>query len=237
MESFRIDGNSARDYTIRVEEVFDLTPELVKTLLDIDLQGQPRIVGASWHQMRRDLRFLRRGVGGKTYTQGDAIPIHGRGEAGVTEIASHDPVRPLVPAQARYPERVPLSIAHAGPLDGHGSRTTEPSTNHPKEHVSMQHVRIATYEIKDGNFKELADIARQGMLRTFQEQPGFIRYGLADIGDRKCVSLSMWETRKDADAAVPVAERWVREHVASLVDLRTTQIGDLAFFEGTPAKV
>ena len=101
----------------------------------------------------------------------------------------------------------------------------------------MQHVRIATYEIKDGNFKELADIARQGMLRTFQEQPGFIRYGLADIGDRKCVSLSMWETRKDADAAVPVAERWVREHVANLVDLRTTQIGDLAFFEGTPAKV
>jgi ribosomal protein S18 acetylase RimI-like enzyme len=38
MESFRIDGNSARDYTIRVEEVFDLTPELVRTLLDIDLQ-------------------------------------------------------------------------------------------------------------------------------------------------------------------------------------------------------
>ena len=101
----------------------------------------------------------------------------------------------------------------------------------------MQHVRIATYEIKDGNFKELADIARQGMLRTFQEQPGFIRYGLADIGDRKCVSLSMWETRKDADSAVPVAERWVREHVANLVDLRTTQIGDLAFFEGTPANV
>ena len=101
----------------------------------------------------------------------------------------------------------------------------------------MQHVRIATYEIKDGNFKELADIARQGMLRTFQEQSGFIRYGLADIGDRKCVSLSMWETRTDADAAVPVAERWVREHVANLVDLRTTQIGDLAFFEGTPAKV
>ena len=28
----------------------------------------------------------------------------------------------------------------------------------------MQHVRIATYEIKDGNFQELADIARQGML-------------------------------------------------------------------------
>jgi heme-degrading monooxygenase HmoA len=101
----------------------------------------------------------------------------------------------------------------------------------------MQHVRIATYEIKDGTFQELADIARQGMLRTFQDQPGFIRYGLADLGDRKCVSVSLWETRKEADAAVPVAERWVREHVATRVDLRTTQIGDLAFFEGAPAKV
>jgi quinol monooxygenase YgiN len=101
----------------------------------------------------------------------------------------------------------------------------------------MQHVRIATYEIKDGNFQELADLAREGMLRTFQEQPGFIRYGLADCGERKLVSLSFWETRKSADAAVPVAERWVREHIADRVDLRTTQIGDMAFFEGTPAKV
>ena len=101
----------------------------------------------------------------------------------------------------------------------------------------MQHVRIATYEIKDGNFRELADIARQGMLRTFQEQPGFIRYGLADCGDKKLVSLSLWETRKDADASVPVAERWVRENVADRVALKTTQIGDLAFFEGTPARV
>jgi heme-degrading monooxygenase HmoA len=101
----------------------------------------------------------------------------------------------------------------------------------------MQHIRIATYEIKDGNFQELADIARQGMLRTFQEQPGFLRYGLADLGDRKVVSLSFWETRKDADAAVPVAERWVREHIATRVELRSTQIGDMAFFEGTPAKV
>ena len=49
----------------------------------------------------------------------------------------------------------------------------------------MQHVRIATYEIKDGTFQELADIAREGMLRTFQEQPGFIRYGLADLGEQE----------------------------------------------------
>jgi hypothetical protein len=77
----------------------------------------------------------------------------------------------------------------------------------------------------------------RGCSARSRSSPGFIRYGLADLGDRKCVSLSLWETHKEADASVPVVERWVREHIASRVDLRRTQIGDLAFFEGTPARV
>ena len=101
----------------------------------------------------------------------------------------------------------------------------------------MKHVRIATYEIKQGSFQEIADLARRGMLRTFQEQPGFIRYGLADLGDKTCVSLSMWESRKDAEAAVPVATDWVRDNVKDRVELRSSVIGDLAFYEGVPAKV
>jgi hypothetical protein len=112
----------------------------------------------------------------------------------------------------------------------------EPSTR-AKEKQRMKHVRIATYEIKRGSFQELADVAQKGMLRKFQEQPGFIRYGLADLGEKTCLSLSLWETRKDADSSVPVAATWVRENVADRVELRSTEIGDLAFYEGTPARV
>ena len=101
----------------------------------------------------------------------------------------------------------------------------------------QQHVRIATYEIRSGSFQEVADAAREGMLRTFQGQPGFIRYGVADLGNKQAISVSLWETRKDADASVPVAEHWVRENFTNKVDLKSTQIGDMAFFEGTPAKV
>ena len=36
----------------------------------------------------------------ETYTEGDSIPIHLMGEAGVTEIASADPVPSLVSAKA-----------------------------------------------------------------------------------------------------------------------------------------
>jgi len=101
----------------------------------------------------------------------------------------------------------------------------------------MKHVRVATYEIKKGSFQEIADVAQDGMLRTFRDQPGFIRYGLADLGDKRCLSLSLWETRKDADSSVPVAANWVRENIGDRVELRTNQIGDLAFYEGTRVKV
>ena len=101
----------------------------------------------------------------------------------------------------------------------------------------MKHVGIATYDIKKGSFKELADIAQDELLREFRDQPGFIRYGLADAGDKKCISLSLWETRKDADAAVAVSANWVRDHISDRVELRTTQVGDLAFYEGVPATV
>jgi hypothetical protein len=101
----------------------------------------------------------------------------------------------------------------------------------------MEHVRVATYEIKHGTFQEIADRARDGMLRTFRDQPGFIRYGLADLGDKTCLSLSLWETRKDADSSVPLAANWVRDNLSDRVELRTNQVGDLAFYEGVPAKV
>ena len=101
----------------------------------------------------------------------------------------------------------------------------------------MEYVRIATYEIKQGTFQQLADLAKDGMLRTFVKQPGFIRYGLADMGDKTCTSISLWSTRSEADAASPVAATWVRENLADRVELKSTSTGDLAFFEGVPATV
>ncbi len=101
----------------------------------------------------------------------------------------------------------------------------------------MKHVRVATYEIKKGSFQEIADVAQDGMLRTFRDHPGFIGYGLADLGDKTCLSLSLWQTREAADSSVPVAASWVRENISDRVELKTTQIGDLAFYEGVPAKV
>lgn len=96
----------------------------------------------------------------------------------------------------------------------------------------MEYLRVATYRINKGSFREIADLAQEGMLPAYKQQPGFIRYGLADIGDSTCLSISLWETHDQAEAAVPVAATWVRDNLADRVELRSNHIGDLAFFEG-----
>ena len=101
----------------------------------------------------------------------------------------------------------------------------------------MQAVRIANYKLIKGTFPELAEEAKGGMLETFKTQPGFVRYGLADTGEGTCVSISLWETHAQADAAAPVAATWDREHLADRVELRSNQVGDLAFYEGVRAAV
>jgi hypothetical protein len=101
----------------------------------------------------------------------------------------------------------------------------------------MQYLRVASYKITKGTFPEIIDTAKEGMLRTFKAQPGFIRYGIADTGDGTCLSLSLWETRTQAEAAAPVAATWVGQHLADRIELRSNQVGDLAFFEGVPVTV
>lgn len=99
-----------------------------------------------------------------------------------------------------------------------------------------QHLRIANYKVVKGTFPELAETAKS-MLKTFREQPGFIRYGVADTGDNTYVSISLWETHAQAEAAAPVAATWIREHISDKVELRSNMVGELAFFEGVPATV
>jgi heme-degrading monooxygenase HmoA len=101
----------------------------------------------------------------------------------------------------------------------------------------MQALRIANYKVIKGTFPELAEEAKGGMLDIFKTQPGFIRYGLADTGEGTCVSLTVWETHAEAEAATPLAATWVREHLADRVELSSTEVGDLAFYEGVTATV
>ena len=52
----------------------------------------------------------------------------------------------------------------------------------------MSHIPIGIYAITSGSAKEIADLAREGMLPVFRAHPGFKSYGVVETEDGKVVS-------------------------------------------------
>jgi hypothetical protein len=95
----------------------------------------------------------------------------------------------------------------------------------------MSHVRIGVYTVTAGTAEEVGDMAREGMLSVFRGQPGFQAYGLAETGEGKVVSVSLWDSGEQAEQANELAASWVRDNIADRVRLESTQIGDFLFYE------
>ena len=98
----------------------------------------------------------------------------------------------------------------------------------------MRYTRLSTYDMTKGTFDELTEICEKGVLPIFASQPGFVNFGLADIGDHKVVSISIWETREAAQNSALVAASWVKENISDRVRLVTGYVGNLALFHGVP---
>ena len=94
------------------------------------------------------------------------------------------------------------------------------------------HVRIAIYKLTSGTVEEAVDLAKSGMLPIFQGQPGFIRYGVAQLEDGNVASVSAWETHEEAEAAVSAAAEFVQANMADRISLISNHIGDFFFDEG-----
>ena len=96
----------------------------------------------------------------------------------------------------------------------------------------MQCARVAIYRVASGDVDEVIQRAQQGMLPTFQKQPGFVGYGLIKTSDNaKIVSISFWQSVEQADAATQVAAQWVRANLANMLQLEQNLTGDTAFFK------
>jgi heme-degrading monooxygenase HmoA len=98
----------------------------------------------------------------------------------------------------------------------------------------MRYTRLTTYDMTKGTFDELTEICEKGVLPIFAAQPGFVNFGLADIGNHKVVSISIWETREAAQNSALVAATWVKENISDRVRLVTGYVGNLALFHGAP---
>ncbi len=89
------------------------------------------------------------------------------------------------------------------------------------------YVRMAIYSITQGTYAELMERAREGMAPILRNSPGFVFYSTTDVGGRRFVSVSTWETREEAQAASGKAAQWVSENLADYVSLQEELIGEM----------
>ncbi|HWH37689.1 MAG TPA: antibiotic biosynthesis monooxygenase [Candidatus Limnocylindrales bacterium] len=99
----------------------------------------------------------------------------------------------------------------------------------------MRYTRLATYDVTDGTFPELTNIIARGLLPLFEQEPGFVNYGLVDTGHKKVVSISIWESHEEAEKSVMTAATWLEQNLANRVHLVNSQVGHMALFNGKPA--
>ena len=87
--------------------------------------------------------------------------------------------------------------------------------------------RLATYRAS-GDPMALARKAEEGILPLFREQHGFRSYSVA-IDGNEVLSLSVWDSRADAEAGSELAADFVRNNMAGQLEMIETRYGDVAF--------
>ena len=97
----------------------------------------------------------------------------------------------------------------------------------------MRHLRIALYDMTSGTAEEAIEIAREGILPLFEQQPGFVRYEVGSLDNGGIVSFSVWDTADEAQHATDLAASWVKDNLADRITLREQHTGDLAWDEAS----
>lgn len=87
--------------------------------------------------------------------------------------------------------------------------------------------RMATYSFS-GDADNLARRAEEGILPILKSQPGFKAYTVA-LGNDEILSLSVWETRADAEAGSEVVGSWVAENMAEDIELKDVRYAEIKF--------
>ena len=101
----------------------------------------------------------------------------------------------------------------------------------------MNHVRVATYDVRQGLAAQVAELVQSpgGMVEEFRAQPGFRAYSMLEIDPVTYISLSIWETHEEAENAVGAAATWAATHLGSRIHRTENLVGDALFWDGAAA--
>ena len=80
------------------------------------------------------------------------------------------------------------------------------------------HVSIRKYKTKPGAADEVAKRAREGYVPIVSKDKGFKAYYIVHLGHDSVSSISIFDTREEADESTKQAADWVKANIASLVE-------------------
>jgi hypothetical protein len=84
------------------------------------------------------------------------------------------------------------------------------------------YVSIRTYRVGAGSIDDLMHRVDRDLAEAFAQEAGFIEYHVARTGDRTVASMTLFQTREQAEASNELAAEWVTE---SLADFEVERMG------------
>ena len=93
----------------------------------------------------------------------------------------------------------------------------------------MRHMRIPFYRFKPGTVDLVLRQAQRELLPLFRRQPGCVAYDVVKTGPDAAISVSTWDTRRQAEDAEQMVAAWVQEHVGEALVAVETHLGELTF--------
>jgi len=78
-----------------------------------------------------------------------------------------------------------------------------------------------------GDIRDLTHRAEEGVYPIFSSLPGFKAYSIAD-SDGEIFSMSVWETKEQAEAASAAVADWVAENMTE-IELKEARYGEILF--------
>ncbi len=88
-------------------------------------------------------------------------------------------------------------------------------------------VTIRRYQGQPGQTDEVVRRVQQGLVPIVSKQHGFVSYHAVDVGNDVAVSISMYESRADADAANAAAASWVKANLSDLIGPAEVTVGEV----------
>jgi hypothetical protein len=97
--------------------------------------------------------------------------------------------------------------------------------------VVINHVHMGIYTISQESYEEFVQLAWQRMAPFKRDIPGFVSYSLTKLDDGRFVSVSIWETREQAEAARSMNAEWIKwvtgTNLADSVALQEDLVGEM----------